>query len=270
MATNGKVAIVTGASRGMGKQMALRLAKHGVNLVLAARTVGANESEWPGSLTETTEQIRAMSVEATPVKCDLTVRKDVENLCQTALEKYGRVDILVNNARYVGEGHFDKFLDISFELWDKYLSANVMAPIIASRLCLPSMIKNKSGVIVSTTSAAAYQDTGLPGGRAGTGPHYPLTKAALNRFTTAVALETEEYGIPVIALDPGAVLTERISVQTARFGYNMSIFGPMDVPAAAVEYLCCTCPNPMRYNGQIVVASILVKQFNLLPDQKAS
>jgi citronellol/citronellal dehydrogenase len=264
MDQKGKVAIITGASRGMGKQMALRLARRGVNVVLAARTVGVNESEWPGSLTETTNEIRALGVEALPVKCDLTVRKDVENLCYTALEKYGHVDFLLNNARYVKEGHFDRFLDISFELWDKYLNANVMAPIVATRICLPEMAKRKSGVIINTTSSAAYMDTGLPGGRAGTGPHYPLTIAALNRFVTAVSLETEELGIPVIALDPGATLTERIKVQTAKFGYDMSIFQSMDIPAAAAEYLC-TCPYPMRYNGAIVVAAVLVKQFNLLP-----
>jgi len=263
MDTKGKVGIITGASRGMGKQMALRLARHGVNVVLAARTVNAKESEWPGSLAETTNEIRALGVEATPVKCDLTSRKDVENLCHTALEKYGRVDYLLNNARYVGEGHFDKFLDISFDLWDKYLDANVMAPIIASKICLPVMAKQKSGVIINTTSAAAYSNSGLPGGRGGTGAHYPLTKAALDRFITAVSLETEEMGIPVIGLDPGATLTERVKVQTAKFGFDMSIFHSMDVPAAAAEYLC-TCPNPMRYNGQIVVASVLVKQFNLL------
>lgn len=263
MDQKGKVAIITGASRGMEKQMALRLAKRGVNVVLAARTVSANESEWPGSLTETATEIRALGVEATPVKCDLTIRKDVENLCHAALDKYGRVDFLLNNARYVGEGHFDPFLNISFDLWDKYLAANVMAPIIASKICLPAMAKQKSGVIINTTSAAAYSDSGLPGGRGGTGPHYPLTKAALDRFTKAVSLETEEMGIPVIGLDPGATLTERVQIQTAKYGFDMSIFHSMDIPAAAAEYLC-TCPYPMRYNGQTVVATLLAKQFNLL------
>jgi len=263
MDQKGKVAIITGASRGMGKQMALRLARHGANVVLAARTVATNESEWPGSLSETANEIRAMGVDAVPVKCDLTVRKDVENLCHTALEKYGRVDFLLNNARYVGEGHFDKFLDIGFDLWDKYLAANVMAPIIATKICLPAMAKQKSGVIISTTSAAAYSDSGLPGGRGGTGAHYPVTKAALDRFDKAVALETEEMGIPLIGLDPGATLTERVQIQTAKYGFDMSIFHSMDIPAAAAEYLC-TCPNPMRYNGQVVVATVLCKQFNLV------
>jgi NAD(P)-dependent dehydrogenase (short-subunit alcohol dehydrogenase family) len=263
MDQKGKVAIITGASRGMGKQMALRLARRGINVVLAARTVGANESEWPGSLTETANEIRGLGVDAVPVKCDLTIRKDVENLCHSALDKYGRVDFLLNNARYVGEGHFDPFLNISFELWDKYLAANVMAPIVATKICLPVMARQKSGVIINTTSAAAYSDSGLPGGRGGTGPHYPLTKAALDRFTKAVSLETEEMGIPLIGLDPGATLTERVQIQTAKYGFDMSIFHSMDIPAAAAEYLC-TCPYPMRYNGQTVVATLLVKQLNLL------
>jgi NAD(P)-dependent dehydrogenase (short-subunit alcohol dehydrogenase family) len=263
MDTKGKVAIITGGSRGIGKQMATRLARHGVNVVLAARTVEQSQSEWPGSLTETTQELKALGVEATPVKCDLTVRKDVENLCQTALDKYGRVDFLLNNARYVGEGHFDPFLDIPLDLWEKYLNANVLAPIVATKLCLPSMIKNKGGVIINTTSAAAYSDSGLPGGRGGTGPHYPMTKAALDRFIRAVSLETEELGIPILGLDPGATMTERVSIQTAKFGFDMSMFHPMDIPAAAAEYICCTCPNPMRYNGQTVVATILCKQFNL-------
>jgi len=85
MDVKGKVAVVTGASRGMGKQMALRLARHGANLVLAARTVETGQSEFPGSLQQTEQEIRALGVECTPVKCDLTVRKDVENLCSVAL-----------------------------------------------------------------------------------------------------------------------------------------------------------------------------------------
>jgi NAD(P)-dependent dehydrogenase (short-subunit alcohol dehydrogenase family) len=94
MDTKGKVAIVTGASRGMGKQMALRLARDGINLVLAARTMEQSQSEWPGSLKQTEQEIRALGVDCTPVKCDLTVRKDVENLCQTTvLRKNYRRDL---------------------------------------------------------------------------------------------------------------------------------------------------------------------------------
>src|SRR5580700_6828848 len=98
MDTKGKVALVTGISRGMGKQMALRLARHGVNIVGVARTVERSDSEWPGTLKEAEAELRALGVDVLPVKCDLLVRDDVENLCKTALDKFGRVDFVVNNA----------------------------------------------------------------------------------------------------------------------------------------------------------------------------
>ncbi len=95
MGRSEKVAIVTGASRGMGKQMALRLARHGVNIVMAARTMEQGESQWPGSLQQAGAEIRALGVEAIPVKCDLSIRDDVENLCFVALARYGHVDYLL-------------------------------------------------------------------------------------------------------------------------------------------------------------------------------
>src|SRR5262249_19166390 len=171
MDMKGKVALITGASRGMGKQMALRLAKHGVNVVLAARTVESGQSEWPGSLKQTEQEIRALGVDCLPVRCDLTQRKDVENLCRTALDKFGRVDILLNNARYVGPGHFDPFLALDIDTWEKNVDTNLMAPVIASRMCIPGMIKNKYGMIICTTSGAATGRTGIPG-KGGMAMHY--------------------------------------------------------------------------------------------------
>ena len=269
MSTKGKVAIVTGASRGMGKQMALRLAKHGINLVLAARTVEQSESEWPGSLKETEQQIRALGVDCTPVKCDLTVRKDVENLCNAALSKYGRVDYLLNNARYVGPGHFDPFLALDIDTWEKNVDTNLMAPIITSRMCIPSMIQNKTGMVICTTSSAASARLGLPG-KGGTAMHYPITKLALNRFVQLLGEEMKEHKIPVIALDPGGVLTERIEkevkagIGAVAAGMDPSVFKSMDIPASTAEYLCCTCPDPMQYTGQVVVSQEMVKRFNLV------
>ena len=95
-----KVAVITGASRGIGRAAALRLARHGVRLVVAARTVAMGDSVWPGSLEETAAQARALGAEVSVVKCDVTVRAEIENLYAFALEKYRRVDILINNAIY--------------------------------------------------------------------------------------------------------------------------------------------------------------------------
>ncbi len=269
MNTKGKVAIVTGASRGMGKQMALRLARHGINLVLAARTMEQSQSDWPGSLKQTEQEIQALGVDCTPVKCDLTVRNDVENLCQTTLDKYGRVDFLINNARYVGPGHFDPFLQLDIDTWEKNVNANLMAPIIASRMCIPSMIENKTGMIVCTTSGAAGGRMGLPG-KGGTAMHYPVTKRALNRFVQLLGQEMEEYKIPVIALDPGGVLTERIEIEVkagtgaVAAGTDPAVFKSMDIPASTLEYLCCTCPDPMEYSGKVVVSQEMVVRLHLV------
>jgi len=269
MDMKGKVAIVTGASRGMGKQMALRLAKHGANVVLAARTVDPAQSEWPGSLKETEQEIRALGADCTPVRCDLTQRKDVENLCATALKKYGRVDILLNNARYVGPGHFDPFLQLDIDTWEKNVNTNLMAPIIASRMCIPNMIQNRTGMIICTTSSAATAKFGLPG-KGGMAMHYPITKLALNRFVQCLGQEMEEHRIPVIALDPGGVLTERIEMEikagsgAAAAGFDPNVFKSMNIPASAVEYLCCTCPDPMQYTGKVVVSRELVDKFHLV------
>jgi len=238
-------------------------------VVLAARTVESGQSEWPGSLKQTEQEIRALGVDCLPVRCDLTQRKDVENLCRTALDKFGRVDILLNNARYVGPGHFDPFLALDIDTWEKNVDTNLMAPVIASRMCIPGMIKNKYGMIICTTSGAATGRTGIPG-KGGMAMHYPITKIALNRFVECLAWEMEEYKIPVIALDPGGVLTERIEMEVKAgtgavgAGIDPSVFKSMNIPASTVEYLCCTCPDPMQYNGKVVVSQKMVDQFHLV------
>src|SRR5580704_6504723 len=151
MNMKGRVAIVTGASRGMGKPMALRLASHGANLVIAARTLNETESDLPGSLSQTATDLRALGVDVMAVKCDLTVRADVENLCHRALEKYGRIDVVVNNARLFGKGYMDPFLEIDIDTWERHIYANFTSCVLISRLSLPSMIKNGSGMIINIT-----------------------------------------------------------------------------------------------------------------------
>src|SRR5690242_3292267 len=144
----GGVAIVTGASRGIGKQIALRLARNGLNLVLAARTMDAGQSRWPGSLAETAAQARELGVRATPMRCDVTRRAEVEALCQAAIKEYGAVDVLVNNALYLGPGNYNPFLDTALETWDFNMEANLMAAVVASKACLPAMVERRRGVIL--------------------------------------------------------------------------------------------------------------------------
>ncbi len=261
MSSERKTAIVTGASRGIGKQIALRLARNGIDVVLAARTLEGGASRWPGSLEETAAQARELGVEATPVKCDVTHRAEVEELCKIALAKYGAVDILVNNALYLGPGNYNPFLETAFETWDRNIEGNLMAAVVASKACLPAMLERRRGVILNLTSVVATMSASTPGAL-GIGAPYAVSKAALNRFVVALALEMRTSSIGVFALDPGAVLTERAD-QEIRTGKRPSIGTrqPMDIPAAAAEYLCCQCP--MELSGQVLEARALVEQFSL-------
>lgn len=257
-----KVVLITGASRGIGKQVALRLAKEGANIVLAARTVESSQSPFPGTIHETAAEIGALGAKALPIRCDLAIRADVERLCRVAIQEFGRVDILINNAAYFGPGHYDPFLSLTLEQWDTMIAVDLNAPVHACRLLLPGMIERGNGMILCMTSVAATHDV-APGGRGGISPGYPTAKAGLNRFVRALAGEIEEHRIPVIALEPGFTLTERTSIILPRHNVDISRTHPMEVPVNAVHYLC-TCENPMTYSGKVVIAAELVKQRRLL------
>lgn len=173
-----------------------------------------------------------------------------------ALERYGRVDYLLNNARFIGLAAYAPFLQLDFDTWERNIHTNLMAAVIASKLTLPSMMKRKSGIIICmTSSSAARQDptSSIPG------PGYSVTKTALNRLVMALAKEAREYGVAVIAFDPGITRSERASMESSKYGYDLSGAQTMDVPAAAVEYLCCGCPDPMQYTGKVVTVDELVR-----------
>ncbi|HZY59604.1 MAG TPA: SDR family NAD(P)-dependent oxidoreductase [Candidatus Binataceae bacterium] len=270
MDLHGKVAVVTGSSRGIGKRIALTLARSGADLVLSARTAEPGQSKLPGTINETAEEVRALGVKALPVRADLTIRDDVRRLYQTALEHFGRVDVLINNAAYIGKGMFESFLDTPLDSWDKHLGVDLIATLISIQMTLPQMMERKSGAIICLTTAIAVGDEDpRPAGQGGVGSVYPTVKAAVNRLCGALGKETRAYNIPVVALDPGAVLTER-TMAAGQKGKLTTLTEPgsrvsMDVPAQAAHYIC-TCANPMEYNGKIVISEDLVRAKKLLPE----
>jgi len=140
------VAFVTGASRGIGKACAVQLARAGFDVAVLARTIVEGEARehsstiarsdttpLPGSLTTTADLIRAEGRDALVLFGDLLDRASLGAAATTVLERWGRVDVLVNNARYIGPGHMDRLLDTPLELLDRHLDANVMAPLVLSR-----------------------------------------------------------------------------------------------------------------------------------------
>jgi 3-oxoacyl-[acyl-carrier protein] reductase len=185
-----KVAIVTGGSRGIGKAIAIALAKKGYNVVICSR----NEYE----LNKTKEEIEKFNVKVLAIKCDVRYYKQVKNLVKKTIEKFGRIDILVNNA---GVALKKNVVDMSEEEWDVVIDTNLKGPFLFTKEVLPFMIKQKSGCIVNISSG---------GGKTGFAEFsaYCASKFGLIGFTESLAKEVKKFGIRVYTICPGPVATK--------------------------------------------------------------
>src|SRR3984885_14558324 len=204
---DGKVAVVTGASRGIGQQIAELFAAEGARVVCAARTMNEGEHRMlEGSLSRTVELIRGLGGQATAVAADVSSEAECIALIEAARQAYGPVDILVNNAAL---NYYLPTETYPTNRWVRCFAINVHAPFILSKEVLKDMIPKRSGAIVNISSGAAigpgrgpYDDQTVRGG-----VMYGATKAALERFTQGLAQEMAQYeGISVAAVSPSQVV----------------------------------------------------------------
>lgn len=276
MVTNKKVALVTGASRGIGRGCALNLAKRGFDVVVCARTVKEGQSfehsstvkrsvttPLPGSLEKTASEVEALGRKALPVKLDLMELRDVEHAVERTMREWGRIDVLVNNARYIGPGHMDHFLDTPIELFQHHLQCNVIAPLHLIKLIAPIMIQQGGGVIINVTSGAGYNETPRDIGAGGWGLGYSVSKAAFNRIAPGLAKEFRKHRIAVINLEPGFVGTERMEADMGAFGFDASKALSVDVPGSVCAYLA-SHPTPMVFSGRNVNAPSFCVEVGLV------
>ena len=201
-----KVVIVTGASRGIGKDIAVLFAAEGGKVICAARTVEEGTHPLEGSLNTTIQEIRDAGGEATAAAANISLPEDCEALVQTARDTYGPVDVLVNNAALT---YFIPVKDYPLNRWMRSWAVNFHAPFMLSQLVLEDMIPRGRGSIVNISSGAAigpgrgpYQD--VPPNSGGT--CYGAEKAALERFSQGLAQEVYEHGISVTAVSPSQVV----------------------------------------------------------------
>ncbi len=268
---------MTGASRGIGKAVAVHLARAGYDVAILARTLNEGEarehsstvarsdtSPLPGSLTTTAASIRSAGASALVVVGDLLDRRSLEAATATVLEQWGHVDVLVNNARYIGPGHMDRFLETPLDLLDKHLDANVMAPLLLTRLLLPQMIDRGSGLIANVTSGVAWMEPKAPAGEGGWGLGYAISKGALHRVAGVLHAELFDAGISVVNVEPGYVATERIAQDMARFGYDAAAGAPPDAIGAAVAWLA-TSERAREWSGKVFPAQDVCAREDLLP-----
>ena len=198
----GKVAVVTGASRGIGEAIAIRYAMEGARVIVSARTLDDGDHVLEGSINSVVKRIQDMGGEAHALRCDLAIEAHRENLIRETEAVFGPVDILVNNAAVT---YFVPVEQFKKKHYDLMLEVQVYAPFHLVQLCLPGMIERKSGWILNISSHAAIHPAKDTAGRGGT--VYGMCKAALERFTTGLAAEVYEHGIGVNVISPGLVAT---------------------------------------------------------------
>ena len=260
--TTRKIAFITGASRGIGRGCAVELARRGFDLVLTARTVTGGEryehsstvrksatDPLPGTLEQTAAEVRALGAAAAVIKLDLSVRGDWPAAIDGAIERFGRIDVLVNNGRYIGPGHMDPFVDTPVELIEQMLLCNVIAPLQLIKLCLPIMRRQGGGIVINVTSSAGDREIEAPIGKGGWGLGYSLSKAAFNRMVPGLAKELRADNIAVIGLMPGFVATERMAAELAEFGFDASKGLPVENPGRVCAMLA-TAADPMLFTGR--------------------
>ena len=214
-----KVALVTGASRGIGKQCAIWLARAGYDVAITARTVtegearehsptvkASNTKPLPGSLLGTAELIEAEGAKALPVAADLLDPASLGACVATVEERWGRIDVVVHNGRYIGPGHMDVLMDTPVDLIQDQIVANALAPLRINKLVLPGMIRRGSGVIVDISSAAAYNNPTKAAGKGGYGLGYAMSKGAFHRVASVLRrFELEDTGVQVFNVAPGFI-----------------------------------------------------------------
>jgi NAD(P)-dependent dehydrogenase (short-subunit alcohol dehydrogenase family) len=275
--TDTPVALVTGASRGIGKAIAVHLAREGYDVAIGARTVHEGEERehsstvsrsdtraLPGSLDSTAALVEEQGARSLSVYLDLLDRSSLPTAVDTVLGEWGRVDVLVNNGRYVGPGHMDQVLDTPVELLDRHLEANVMAPVILAKLVLPQMVERGDGVIINLASASGAMDPPSAAGSGGWGLGYGMSKGALHRMAGILAVELGDKGIRAYNLSPGFVATERITIDMAEFGFDASAGAPPDVVGAVAAWLV-TAPEARPRSGEWIEAQALCRELGLLP-----
>lgn len=201
MATTGRVAIVTGSSRGIGRALALGLAGNGWHVVIAAKSTESTE-RLPGSIHSVAQEVEALGVQALPVRVDVRDEQQIEAMVAQTREKFGRIDLLVNNA---GALHWQGVLDTPAKKFDLVMAVNARAAFLCSRAVLPNMIANRWGHIINMSPPLDL--TMLPGRVA-----YGMSKLGMTLLTHGLAEEVRQHNVAVNSLWPVTIIESQASI----------------------------------------------------------
>lgn len=256
----GKVALVTGASRGVGKGIALGLGDAGATVYITGRTTHEGEAAvpLPGTIHQTAAEVDAAGGRGIALRCDHTDDEQVKRAFEHIASEHGRLDILVNNV-WGGYEHFNDgtefwkekgFWTVPLSRWDSSFSAGVRAHYVASTLAAPLMIAQRSGLIVNISFGAAQQDD--------SGVAYSVAKAADDRMIVCMAHELHEHNVAAVSLYPGLVRTE--AVLKAKDFFDLSNSESPQFVGRAVAALAVDS-GIMQKTGRVLMAAALGLEY---------
>jgi 3-oxoacyl-[acyl-carrier protein] reductase len=239
----GRVILITGGGRGIGKACAIEAAKRGA--MLAVADVNGEAAR------QSTQEITAMGAECIPIEVDISLESDTLRMVKSVTEKYKRIDALINNAAMWGNLTRKRFNEMPVDEWDKVMAVNLRGPFLCTRAVFPAMQQQGYGKVVNITSTTAF--FGSPFFL-----HYVTSKAGIIGMTRSLARELGEFGIRVNAVAPGFTLTEASlsntgeerSVQLASQTILKRVAGPGDIVGTI---LFLTGPDSDFMTGQTVV-----------------
>lgn len=272
------VAIVTGASRGIGRAGALALAEAGFDVVVSARTVREGEGKAepnsvreettlvvPGSLERTAQEIEERGQRALIVPMDLIDVASVAALPATVMAEWGRIDVLFNNAIYRGVGTLDRIADLTVDSMTNLLAGNFMNQILLIQQVIPHMLAAGGGTIIDMVSGSARLDPAGPPGEGGWGILYSASKAAFGRVAGGVNAEYRAQGIKAFNVDPGNVVTEARKAAKPDDEYSTGYGSePAEATGKVVAWLA-TDPIAEKFLGKWIFAPKLCSDLGLLP-----
>jgi NAD(P)-dependent dehydrogenase (short-subunit alcohol dehydrogenase family) len=254
------VAFVTGASRGIGKACAVELARAGFRVAVTARTLSATDQrKLPGNLEETAAAIVDAGGEALPLQLDLDDRTSIDAAVDAVLLRWGRIDVLLNNAFYQTWESQQPLVDMSMEHLDKQIRVNLLAPMYLAKLVLPQMLERGNGVVVNMVSGAGVHELHVKPDLRQWGFGYGTSKVGMTEIAPMIATQYGDQGICAFSVQPGTVLTEQLQAALGGGTFEGDDFSPPEDAARTITWLA-TAPEAADINGALVNAPKFVAE----------